>query len=296
MTARKRGLGQGLNALITDELEDSIIEQNKHGVLRISINKVEPNVNQPRKAFDDDALEDLADSIRQYGIIQPLLVLDKKSHYEIVAGERRWRAAKKAGLKEVPVIIKNFTEEVILEVSLIENIQRENLNPIEEAMAYQRLIDEFNLKQDEIAEKVSKSRSAIANTLRLLNLSNEVQQMVVDEMISSGHARTLLAVADSTVQLEIATKVFDEKLSVRETEKLIKLIQNPKKDKPKVKKYKELDPVYKQLEEEVKKILGTKVSFHKKTDDLGKIEIEYYSKSELDRIIELLQTIDSNKL
>ncbi len=294
MTARKRGLGQGLNALITDELESKIIEQNKHGVLSVSINKVEPNVNQPRKAFDDDALEDLADSIKQYGIIQPLLVSDRKTHYEIIAGERRWRAAKKAGIKEVPVIIKNFTAEVLLEVSLIENIQRENLNAIEEAMAYQRLIDEFSLKQDEIAEKVSKSRSAIANTIRLLNLSNDVQQMVVDEMISSGHARTLLAVTDSTVQLEIATKVFDEKLSVRETEKLIKVILNPKKDKPKVKKNTELDPVYKQLEEDVKKILGTKVSIRKKNDDLGKIEIEYYSKSELDRIIELLQTINSN--
>ena len=291
MAARKRGLGQGLNALITDELEDQIVEQNKHGILKVAINKVEPNINQPRKAFGDDALEDLADSIKQYGIIQPLLVSDKKSHYEIVAGERRWRAAKKAGLKEVPVIIKNFTPEVILEVALIENIQRENLNAIEEAMAYQRLIDEFSLKQDEIAEKVSKSRSAIANTLRLLNLSNEVQQMVVDEMISSGHARTLLSVTDPKAQLDIASKVFDEKLSVRETEKLIKAFLNPKKDRPKEKKNEALDPVYKQLEDEVKKLLGTKVSIRKKNDNLGKIEIEYYSKSELDRIIELLQTI-----
>lgn len=292
MAARKRGLGQGLNALITDELENKIVEQNKHGILKIAINKVEPNVNQPRKAFGDDALEDLADSIKQYGIIQPLLVADKKTHYEIVAGERRWRAAKKAGLKDVPVIIKDFTPEVILEVSLIENIQRENLNAIEEAMAYQRLIDEFELKQDEIAEKVSKSRSAIANTLRLLNLSKDVQQMVVDEMISSGHARTLLAISDPKVQLEIASKVFDEKLSVRETEKLIKLFLNPKKVKEPLKKSLELDPVYKQIEEDVKRILGTKVSIHKKNEDLGKIEIEYYSKAELDRIIELLQTIE----
>ena len=289
--AKKRGLGQGLNALISDELEDQIVEQNKHGILKVNINKVEPNVNQPRRAFDEDALEDLADSIRQFGIIQPLIVSDKNSHYEIVAGERRWRAAKKASLKEVPVIVKDFTPEVILEVSLIENIQRENLNAIEEALAYQRLIDEFDLKQDEIAEKVSKSRSAIANTLRLLNLTDEVQQMVVDEMISSGHARALLALTNSKEQTEAATKVFDEKLSVRETEKLIKQYQNPKKDKKKTKKAIALDPVYKSLEEDVKKIFGTKVSILKKNDQLGKIEIEYYSKDELDRILELMKTI-----
>jgi len=287
--ARKRSMGLGLDALITDELEDKIVEQNKHGIMKISINKIEPNINQPRKAFDEDALEDLSDSIKQFGIIQPLLVSDKGTHYEIVAGERRWRAAKKAGLKEIPVIVKTFSDEVILEVSLIENIQRENLNPIEEAIAYQRLIDEFDLKQDAIAEKVSKSRSAIANTLRLLRLSPDVQQMVVDEMISSGHARTLLALVDPKVQLEIASKVFDEKLSVRETEKLIKLVLNPKKVKEKKKL--ELDPVYKQLEDDVKKILGTKVSILRKDEKLGKIEIEYYSKDELDRIIELLQTI-----
>lgn len=287
--ARKRSMGLGLDALISDELEDQIVEHNKHGIMKININKVEPNINQPRKAFDEDALEDLSDSIKQFGIIQPLLVSDKGTHYEIVAGERRWRAAKKAGLKEVPVIIKSFSDEVVLEVALIENIQRENLNAIEEAIAYQRLIDEFDLKQDAIAEKVSKSRSAIANTLRLLKLSQEVQQMVVDEMISSGHARTLLALTDSKVQHEVAIKVFDEKLSVRETEKLIKLVLNPKKTK--IKKAITLDPVYKQLEDEVKKILGTKVLIKRKDEQLGKIEIEYYSKEELDRIIELLQTI-----
>lgn len=286
--ARKRGLGQGLNALISDELEDKIVEQNKHGILKVQINKVEPNPNQPRKAFDEDALEDLADSIKQFGIIQPLLVSNKESHYEIVAGERRWRAAKKAGLKEVPVIIKKFTPEVILEVSLIENIQRENLNAIEEAIAYQRLIEEFDLKQDEIAEKVSKSRSAIANTLRLLNLTEEVQQMVIDEMISSGHARTLLAITDKKVQGEIAAKVFDEKLSVRDTEKLVKAFLNPAKTKEKKSVIQELDPVYKQLEEDMKKLLGTKVSIRKKNDKVGKIEIEYYSKDELDRILELI--------
>lgn len=291
MAARKRGLGQGLNALISDELEEKIVEQNKHGVLKIDVNKVEPNPHQPRKAFDDDALEDLADSIKQFGIIQPLLVADKESHYEIVAGERRWRAAKRAGLKEVPVIIKKLTPEVVLEVSLIENIQREDLNAIEEAIAYQRLMDEFDLKQDEIAEKVSKSRSAIANTLRLLNLAEAVRQMVIDEMISSGHARTLLSITDKKLQVDIASRVFDEKLSVRETEKLVKSILAPSKDKSKENKAKALDPVYKQLEEEMKKILGTKVSIRKKNEKVGKIEIEYYSKEELDRVLELLHMI-----
>lgn len=290
--ARKRGLGQGLNALISDELEDKIVEQNRHGVLKLAINKVEPNKNQPRKAFDDDALEDLADSIRQFGIIQPLIVSDKKTYYEIIAGERRWRAAKKASLKEVPVIVKDFTDEAILEVSLIENIQRENLNVIEEAVAYQRLMNEFSLKQDEIAEKVSKSRSAIANTLRLLNLTPEVQQMVIDEMISGGHARALLALGDPAAQYELASKVFDEKLSVRETEKLVKHYNQPKKEKVQRKKVDALDPVYKQIEDDVKKIFGTKVSIMKKNEQLGKIEIEYYSKEELDRILELMKTIE----
>ncbi len=289
--ARKRGMGLGLDALISDELEEKIVEQNKHGVLKVAINKIEPNIHQPRKAFDEDALEDLADSIKQYGIIQPLIVTDQGSHYEIVAGERRWRAAKKAGLKEIPIITKSFSDEVILEVALIENIQRENLNAIEEAMAYQRLMDDFNLKQDEIAEKVSKSRSAIANTLRLLKLSEPVQQMVVDEMISSGHARTLLAIEDNELQLEVAAKVFDEKLSVRDTEKLIKAVINPKKATKKKSEKIELDPVYQQLQEDVKKILGTKVTISQRNQDLGRIEIEYYSKEELDRIIELLQTI-----
>lgn len=292
MAARKRGMGLGLDALISDDLEDKIVEQNRSGILKIDINKIEPNINQPRKAFDEDALEDLADSIKQYGIIQPLIVSDKKTHYEIIAGERRWRAAKIAEVKDIPVIIKDFTDEVILEVALIENIQRENLNAIEEAQAYQQLIDRFGLKQDEIAEKVSKSRSAIANTLRLLNLSGDVQQMVVEEMISSGHARTLLAITDEELQKEVATKVFDEKLSVRETEKLIKAVLNPRKIKPKKRQLRELDPVYQQLEDEVKRILGTKVTINQKNDKLGKIEIEYYSKEELDRIIELLHTIE----
>ena len=292
MAAKKRGLGQGLGALINDDLEDKIIEQNKHGVLEVKISKVEPNPNQPRKQFNEDALQDLADSIIQFGIVQPLIVSDHKTHYEIVAGERRWRAAKLAGLKEVPVIIKDFNKETVLEVALIENIQRENLNPIEEAIAYKRLMDEFNLKQDELADKVSKSRSAIANTLRLLNLSDGVQRMVVEEMISSGHARALLAIEDQDLQIELGNKIFDEKLSVRETEKLIKTVLAPKKKTKKINVGPvSLDPVYKQIENNFKHLLGTKVSILQKSDEKGKIEIEFYSKEELDRILELMQSI-----
>ncbi|PKM54421.1 MAG: chromosome partitioning protein ParB [Firmicutes bacterium HGW-Firmicutes-5] len=291
--AKKRGLGQGLNALISDELEDEILDHGKGGTLNIRISNIEPNREQPRKVFEEDALHELADSISQYGIIQPLIVAKKDKYYEIIAGERRWRAAKIAGLKEIPVIIKDYSDEMILEVSLIENIQRENLNAIEEALAYQRLIEEFSLKQDEIAEKVSKSRSAIANTLRLLNLSKQVQQMIIDEMISSGHARALLAIEDQKAQLDIATRVFDEKLSVRETEKLIKKYLDPNKKIKKNVGILELDPIYKKIEDDVKKILGTKVSIIKKTEQLGKIEIEYYSKDELNRILELMHTISN---
>lgn len=291
--AKRKGLGQGLGALISEDLENEIVEQNKSGALNIKIGDIEPNRDQPRKTFDVDGLQELAESISQFGIIQPLIVTQKADYYEIIAGERRWRAAKIAGLKEVPIIIKDFSPEMILEVSLIENIQRENLNPIEEAIAYQRLIDEFNLKQDEIAEKVSKSRSAIANTLRLLNLSSAVQQMLIDEMISSGHARALLALDNQTTQYEVANKVFDEKLSVRETEKLIKEAMQPKKKKVNQRATIELDPVYKKIEDQVKELLGTKVTILKKNEKIGKIEIEYYSKEELDRILELMQTIDN---
>lgn len=291
--SKKRGLGQGLSALISDDLEEKIAEKNTSGIKKIKTTQVEPNREQPRKVFDEDALGELADSIKQFGIIQPIIVTKKDTYYEIIAGERRWRAAKIAGLKEVPVIIKSFSEVETLEVSLIENIQRENLNSIEEAIAYQRLIDEFNLKQDEIAEKVSKSRSAVTNTLRLLNLDKRVQQMIVDEMISSGHARTLLSIPDKNIQYEIAMKIFDEKLSVRETEKYIK---NYNKPKSKVKKEinMEIVEIYKKLENDIKEILGTKVTINKKNNKLGKIEIEYYSNEDLDRIIELLHSIKHN--
>lgn len=287
--ARKRGLGQGLSALITDDLEEKIALDSNKDILKVKITLVEPNPDQPRKQFDEDALDELAESIKTFGVLQPLVVIKKDKFYEIIAGERRWRAAKIAGLKEIPVIIKEFTEEEIVEVALIENIQRENLNSIEEAIAYQRLIDEFGLKQDEIAEKVSKSRSAIANTLRLLQLDERVRKMVIDEMISSGHARTLIVFKDNDQQYEVANMIFDQKLSVRETEKLIKKLTTPSKVKP-VKKNQMMDPIFQSLQKNFEEILGTKVTISPKKNK-GRIEIEYFSNTELERLVDLLNQL-----
>lgn len=287
--SRKRGLGQGLSALIPDELEQEFAIDNNKDILKVKITLVEPNPNQPRKLFDEDALHELSESIKSFGVLQPLVVVKRDKFYEIIAGERRWRAAKLAGIKEIPVLVKQFDEEEIIEVSLIENIQRENLNSIEEAIAYQRLIEEFNLKQDEIAEKVSKSRSTITNILRLLQLDKKVQSMVIDEMLSSGHARALISIKDSELQIEIATQIFDQKLSVRETEKLIKKLLVPRKES-KSKKDPMFDPIIQSLQKNIEEILGTKVIIDAKKNK-GKIEIEYFSNNELERIIELLQQI-----
>ena len=290
MAAKKTGLGKGLAALINDDLEEKITEQNANGVIYLKLSEIEPNNNQPRKSFNEDSLQELSDSIKQYGIIQPLIVAKKEGYYEIVAGERRWRAAKQAGIQEAPVIIKDFSKEEELAVSLIENIQRENLNPIDEALAYQRLLQEFRLKQDDIAERVSKSRSAIANIMRLLNLDERVQQMIVEEMISNGHGRALLAIEDKKMQYELAYKIFDEKLSVRETEKLIKGL-----NKPVVKKknsgHNELELVFKNIEKNIAELLGTKVKIHPKDENKGAIQIDYYNGDDLERIIELLNQI-----
>ena len=259
----------------------------------IDINKVEPNREQPRKKFDEDALIELSESIKQFGILQPLLCQERDDYYEIVAGERRWRAAKMAGLKKVPVIIKDLTEQEIVEISLIENIQRENLNPIEEAIAYKRLLNEFNLKQDEVAERVSKSRTAVTNSMRLLKLCDKVQQMVIDDMISTGHARALLGITDEEKQYTLAQKIFDEKISVRDTEKLVKKMQKQKNAPAKEvnPEKKKLDAVYQEAEEKMKTILGTKVIINQKDSMKGKIEIEYYSPDELTRIYELIESI-----
>ena len=293
MATRKGGLGKGLDSLIADKVGTSNEKTDAKNEVMVNINKVEPNKEQPRKNFDEDALLELAESIKQFGVLQPLLVQDRKDYYEIIAGERRWRAAKMAGLKKVPVIIKDLTEQEIVEISLIENIQRENLNPIEEAIAYKRLLNEFNLKQDEVAERVSKSRTAVTNSMRLLKLCDKVQQMVIDDMISTGHARALLGITDEEKQYTLAQKIFDEKISVRDTEKLVKKMQKQKNSPAKEvnPEKKKLDAVYQEAEEKMKTILGTKVIINQKDSMKGKIEIEYYSPDELTRIYELIESI-----
>lgn len=293
MATRKGGLGKGLDSLIADKVGTSNEKTDAKNEVMVNINKVEPNKEQPRKNFDEDALLELSESIKQFGVLQPLLVVDRKDYYEIIAGERRWRAAKMAGLKKVPVIIKDLTEQEIVEISLIENIQRENLNPIEEAIAYKRLLNEFNLKQDEVAERVSKSRTAVTNSMRLLKLCDKVQQMVIDDMISTGHARALLGITDEEKQYTLAQKIFDEKISVRDTEKLVKKMQKQKNASAKEvnPEKKKLDAVYQEAEEKMKTILGTKVIINQKDSMKGKIEIEYYSPDELTRIYELIESI-----
>ena len=278
---RTGGLGKGLDALIPNKAggpskepakktrsavvkKDKPTEKDNPAAERlVKISSVEPNLNQPRRHFDEDALLELSESIKQYGVLQPLLVSDKKDYFEIIAGERRWRAAKMAGLKEVPVVVKEFTDQEIVEISLIENIQREDLNPIEEAMAYKRLMEEFHLKQDEIADRVAKSRTAVTNSMRLLKLSSKVQEMVIADMISAGHARALLGISDEALQETTAMKVFDEKLSVRETEKLVKNLVSPAK-KVKTEKNTAEDAIYESLEEKMKGIMGTKVSIQRR--------------------------------
>ena len=291
-----RGLGKGLDSLIpmsgnTNSVSETKAEEkkdNKGSETIVKITQVEPNREQPRKNFDEDALQELADSIKQFGLLQPILVQDRKTHYEIIAGERRWRAAKLAGLKEVPVIIRDYSDQEIVEISLIENIQREDLNPIEEAQAYKRLLTEFNLKQDEVAERVSKSRTAVTNSMRLLKLCDEVQQMIIDDMLSTGHARALISIEDPEQQYTIAQKIFDEKLSVRDVEKLVKNLNKPEKPKKENKEDKSLDIIYQDIEEKLKQSLGTKVEISSKGNGSGKVEIEFYNHDDLDRIIELL--------
>lgn len=293
--AVKKGLGKGLGNLIpggeNSEQKTKIVQKTvivkEPAETTVKINEIEPNRDQPRNNFDEDALLELSESIKQYGIIQPLIVKKKDNYYEIIAGERRWRAAKMAGLKEVPVVIKDFSDQQIMEVALIENLQREDLNPIEEALAYQRLIKEYNLKQDEVAEKVSKSRATVTNSMRLLKLDERVQKMLIDDMISSGHARTLLGISDGDKQYTVAMKIFDEKLSVRDTEKLIRNINKP--DSVKTRKLPADDFIYRDVEEKLKESIGTKVVIHNKENNKGKIEIEYYSQYDFERIVDLLK-------
>lgn len=290
--AAPRGLGKGLDVMIPNivgeskEKKQKAEAQQKSAETTVAITKVEPNRKQPRKFFDEDSLQELADSIKQFGLLQPILVQDRKDYYEIIAGERRWRAARLAGLKEVPVIIKNYSDQEIVEIALIENIQREDLNPIEEAQAYKRLLEEFHLKQDEVAERVSKSRVAVTNSIRLLKLSEKVQQMVIDDMISTGHARALLAVEDEEEQYALAQKIFDEKLSVREIEKIVKNLHKPSKTKKMDDKT--MQAIYLDIEEKLKQKLSTKVVVSSKGEGTGKIEIEFYSHEDLDRILDMI--------
>ena len=308
MSAKKMGLGRGLNTLIPKApiVDEEDVEQVKKKVSRSSktkkkeetkkeltlpIDKIEPNPDQPRNQFDEDTLQELADSIKQYGMLQPILVTPKDDFYEIIAGERRWRAAKQAGLNEVPVMIRKYNENEIVEIALIENIQREDLNAIEEAVAYKRLMEEFHLKQDEIAERVSKSRTAVTNAMRLLKLDERVQEMLIQDRLTGGHARALLSLEDGEKQYQLALKTVENHLSVREVERLVKELLKPKKAKKKAEPERDMEVFFKDVEEKLKGVMGTKVSINRKDKNKGRIEIEYYSSAELERLIELLESL-----
>lgn len=321
MTKAKRGLGRGLGAFFGDEVVQEVAEEKdskqKAAVeplssaagtkkaatekkadqeetgkeITLKITKIEPNRDQPRKEFKEEQLQELADSIKRYGILQPLLVQKRENYYEIIAGERRWRAAKLAGLKEIPVVIREYNRQQAMEISLIENVQRENLNPVEEALAYQRLMEEFHLKQEEIAERVAKNRTTITNSMRLLNLPGEVQQMLASGEISSGHGRALLTVSDPQQQVVLAKKIVAERLSVREVEKAVKLLGKTPREKKKKEPDQALELIFHELEDRMKSVMGTKVNINRKDRNKGRIEIEYYSEEELERIVELIESI-----
>ncbi|MGP1434131.1 MAG: ParB/RepB/Spo0J family partition protein [Catonella sp.] len=288
--AMKKGLGKGLDSMIPENKTKAEVKNAAdNSFVEIPVADIDPNLGQPRKSFDEDGLLELSESIKIHGVIQPLILTKRGKRYEIIAGERRWRASKLAGIKKVPAIIREYTDKEIMEVSLIENIQRQDLNPIEEAEAFKKLIDEYKMKQDDLAERVSKSRSAITNALRLLKLDEKVKMMLAEGMITTGHARALLGLEDKSKQQMLAVKIFDEKLSVRETEKLVRQMMEETKPEKEEKSSEKL--IYKQLEDSLKSILGSKVSIKGRQDGKGKIEIEYYSVDELDRITELFSTI-----
>ncbi len=295
MAVKKGGLGpkgRGLGALL-ESTSKEVSEHTDGSVVLLDINKIEPNREQPRKHFQEDALEELSESIKNYGVIQPVVVKKKDDFYELIAGERRWRASKIAGLKEIPAIVKEYDENKLFEIALAENLQREDLNPMEEAAGYSRLSTEFNLSQEEIAKRVGKSRSAVANAMRLLNLDNRVQDLVKGGKLSTGHARTILPIENADEQFELAERIIDEELSVRETEALVKHILESKqaKEKPKKENTKFNTSGYKTIEESLKNILGTKVKL-KSGKNKGAIEIEYYSDDDLDRLMSLINRIN----
>ena len=307
----KKGLGKGLGAIFGEDVVKENKEETekkakakaeakaaeemdeKGRILMLKLDLVQPNKEQPRKTFDEEKINELAESIKNYGVLQPLLVQKNDSFYEIIAGERRWRAAKAAGLKEVPAVLKEYSKQEAMEISLIENVQRADLNPIEEALGYRQLIDEFGLTQEEIAVRVAKSRTAITNTMRLLKLDEQIQNMLVQGVITSGHARALLSLEDTQMQLKAAKEILDKKLSVRETERLVKRLQKEAcmEKKEEKKKDETLALIYQDLEDRMKSVMGTKVSIHNKDKNKGRIEIEYYSEAELERIVEMIESI-----
>ena len=320
MTKAKRGLGKGLGAFFGEEVVQEVTKdqenekrelaldkegnpipkeknsENESGEFFIKISRIEPNREQPRKDFSEEQLQELADSIRQYGVLQPLLVQKKGDLYEIIAGERRWRAAKMAGLKEIPVVVREYGKQQAMEIALIENVQRADLNPIEEAQAYQQLIQEFHLTQEEIAARVSKNRTTITNTMRLLKLDERVQKMLVEGQISNGHARTLLGLEDGEKQVMAAKKIIQESLNVRDVEKLVKGMNRPEKKKEEQESGPDLNLVYHQIEDKLKSIMGTKVIINRKDKNKGRIEIEYYSQEELERIIEMIESMKNETI
>ncbi len=311
---KRTGLGKGLGAIFGDEVMESVADEQegkRHPKqenpsvkpeksqeepeagkeIFLKISSIEPNHSQPRKEFREEALIELAESMKEYGVLQPLLVQKKGEFYEIIAGERRWRAAKLAGLKEVPVVIREYTKQQSMEIALIENVQREDLNPIEEAKAYQLLMQEFGLKQEEIAARVSKNRVTITNSMRLLKLDERVQEMLILNQISGGHARALLAVEDRNLQFQLAGRIVAESLSVREVEKLVKSLSKKKEPKEKKEDDESIALIFRELEDRMKTAMGTKVSINRKDKNKGRVEIEYYSEAELERIVELIESI-----
>lgn len=284
MAKTKTGLGKGLDLLIPD---DGLSEDTKDQVL-LKINEIEPNRNQPRKNFDEESLNELASSIKSHGVIQPIIVRKKDGYYEIIAGERRWRAARKAQLKEIPAVIRDYTDREISEIALIENIQREDLSPVEEARAYKALIEEYGITQEELSSRLSKSRTKITNTMRLLKLPEEVLKMVEDSVISAGHARALLALENGDEQIRAAQEIVKDNLSVRDTESLVKKWNNPSPPQNQKKEKPENDFVYRDMENKISQRLGTKVKISNKKNGRGKIEIEYFSDGELEKIFEII--------
>ena len=301
MAIKRRGLGKGLDALFSDqsvtETEESKYTEAaeklalKNGEVLVKTSLIVPNVNQPRKTFDDEALTELTQSIREYGVLTPLIVKKTGETYEIIAGERRWRAAQAAGVKELPVVIRDYDDQQAAEIAIIENLQRENLNPIEEAMAYQQLIDDYELSQEEVALKVSKNRTTITNALRLLKLSPEVRKLVLEGMLSGGQARTLLAIDDAAQQLALAQETVASKLSVRELEKRVKSLGRKKTTKSRSgagSDERDLSIFYQEYERKLEDKFGTKIKINRKDNSKGRIEIDYYSAADLERILEML--------